>query len=803
MPSLPDANADTSPPPGNAGPAIPRGFFGLVMAAIVLALLYFGRELFIPFSLAVLFSFVLDPLVARLRKLRLPRAPAVALVMLCAVAVVGATSFFVASQAVQLARDLPTYQTTIQTKLRVLRAEITGRGVLEDASRMISAVSAELDATRRALDSASRTARPPAARVQIEAAPGSPMQAIGDVLAPLLGPVATTGLVLVFTTIILLQRNDLRDRLLRLAGGELHRTTDALDEAAHRVSRYLTMQLLVNTTFAAPMALGLWAIGVPGALLWGLMAGAFRFVPYVGPVIAAAFPLLMAFAVDPGWQMLLWTLLLIGSLELLINNFIEPWLYSASTGLAPVALLVSAALWTALWGPIGLILATPITVCLVVMGRHLPALAYLDLLFGRDPVFDAPTKLYQRLLAGDVEEAIELSAEQASASTLRDFYGDTAIPALRLAAGDHARVARAEHRHRVVSGMAALIRDLREEYRPATAASAGTTSPVLCIGARWEVDTLAAEMLAHALAVEGLDSRHLPPSAVAPENIFALDLQGVQVICLSYFSATSQAHARYVCRRLRRLWPDLHIVLAMWNAPPALLLPDAALALGADAMATSFVEAVLRVQALLAPASEQATAAAPLSADEFAHEARRLQALADSGALAAEQRAPLDRTAQRVAEIFDAPWAMVSLVDRESQRWHGAAGLGHAAGEEARRADRSTSLCAHVVATDAPMQVPDIARDPRFAGHAALQAAGMRFYAGVPLHTASGMAIGSLCIFDRNPRTLGPSEMKLLQAMADDVMAALAATSPTASTAIEAAVQAEPQAAGPLLGTAT
>ena len=217
------------------------------------------------------------------------------------------------------------------------------------------------------------------------------------------GPLANAGIVLVFVVLILLDRLDLRDRLLRLWGGSLHRSTDAMDEAGMRISKYLTMQLVVNVTYGIPMAAGLWFIGVPGALLWGAVAALMRFVPYVGPMISAVFPLALAFAVDPGWSMVLWTLALIVLLEMLSNNVVEPWLYGASTGLSAMSLMVSATFWTALWGPVGLIMSTPLTVCLLVIGRHLPRLRFLDVLLGSQPALDTPTRIYQRLLAGDVE----------------------------------------------------------------------------------------------------------------------------------------------------------------------------------------------------------------------------------------------------------------------------------------------------------------------------------------------------------------------------------------------------------------
>ena len=766
-------------------PKTPRyGALTAMAAVMVVGVLYVGRDIFVPFALAVLLGFILDPLVTRLRRWRLPRSLAVVLVMLCTVLLLGGTSLFVGAQVVQLSKNLPTYQSTIQGKLRALRQGLVGqagnalggRDMLQGASRMLDVVGGELDATRRALDQASHRNTTAPTRVQIEPAPRSAVQAAADLIEPVLAPLGTAGIVLVFVVFILLERTDMRDRLLRLVGGDLHRTTDALGEAGDRVSRYLTMQLLVNASYGVPMALGLWLIGVPGALLWGLVAALMRFVPYVGPVIAAVFPLLLAFAVDPGWQMLLATLALVLTLELISNNLIEPWLYGASTGLSAVSIIVSAVFWTALWGPIGLILATPLTVCLAVLGRHLPQLAWLDVLLGNAPVFDPPTRLYQRLLAGDVEEAIELATDQVRAQSLTQFYSDTAVPALRLAANDHIRLASVEHRHRLATGMAALLQDLRDEHPSAAALPAGAS--VLCIGARWEMDTLAAEMLAHALGQAGVHAHVLPPSAVTAQQIGTLDLTGVQAVCLSAFSQTPQAQLRYLARRLLRRQPGLHIVAGLWSAPPDLLVPDAAQVLGVAAVAQSLAEATLRLTtghadpsaAAPQPGNPAAWLAAPVAADE----ADRLQALLDSGALDPALRVPFDRAAQRVADIFNTPAAMVSLINTECQVWHGASGLERIAPDQARTSSRETSLCGHVVAARQTLVVDDIARDPRFAANPQLQAAGVRFYAGAPLCTPQGQVIGTLCIVDTQPRSLSHSEVRLLEAMAQDLMGLVA-----------------------------
>jgi predicted PurR-regulated permease PerM/GAF domain-containing protein len=762
--------ADPDPPPPATIPLPPSAVLALKMllAALIVAALWFGEEILVPFALAALLSFVLAPLVMRLVRIGLPRVPAVVLVVAFACAVIGGVGVYVGSQFTELSRDLPRYESTIRDKLRAVRRLVSGPGALDEASKVIDAVGDEVQAARDEMEAKSKSPRErrvPVQRVQVEPAPPTGMAAVRSYLSPVLGPLTTAGIVLVFVIFILIERSSMRDRLLRLVGGDLHRMTDALNDAANRVSRYLTTQLLVNTAYGIVMGIALWLIGVPGAVLWGVLSGVMRFVPYIGPVIAAVFPALMAFAVDPGWDMLLWTLGLVAVAELILNNIVEPVVYGNTTGIAPVAVLLAAAFWTLLWGPIGLILATPLTLCLVVIGRHLPQLQFLDVLLGADEVFDASTRLYQRLLAGDPEGASEIAVEEAQDHTLQGFYNDSAIPALVQAAGHHVSVSSVTHRHRISSGMAAVIAELRDEYPAPRADSA--SAQVLVVGARWEVDTLAADMLAHALASESVNAALLPPSAIAAERIGSLDLTGVQVVVVSAFSPAPEAQARYVCRRLRRLRPDLRIVLALWQGPPALLELGAADTLGADSVATSLTEVVLRVQSLLAPSPAPAMPA-PIPADDEL----RLAALHASGALDPAMREAFDRAAQRVADVFDARMAMVSLVDRSCQVWQGVAGLPTGSDGAQRESPRETSLCGHVVAAHETMVVADIHRDPRFAANPVLQAAGIRFYAGVPLRI-DGQVIGALAIMDTEPRELSERETELLETMAAEVMETL------------------------------
>lgn len=736
---------------------------GFLVAAVIICGLYFGRDILVPLALAILLAFVLDPVVTRLKRWGLPRVPAVILVVAATLALLVVAGAFVGKEVRDLGTELPIYQSTIRAKLGHLRESLRGPGVLDGLMETMDTVQREVERIAPSKPAGG------VQRVQIEERAVSPFAQATAWLGRAAGPLAEAGIALVFVVLVLLDRLDLRDRLLRLVGGNLHRATDAMDEAGARMSRYLGMQLVVNLSYGIPMALGLWLIGVPGALLWGMVAAVLRFVPYVGPMLSAVFPLTLAFAVDPGWSLLLWTLALILVLELVSNNIVEPWLYGASTGLSALSLIVAATFWTALWGPVGLIMSTPLTVCLLVIGRYLPQLQFLDVLLGSQPALDAPTRMYQRLLAGEEEEAIALAEEltEDGPSQVPAFYDSVAVPALRLAVSDHTRAATAEHRLRVVTGMEAVLDDLEDDHPVAVPE---TPPRVLCLGGKWEVDALAARMLAHGIALQDTPAGWLPALAATGEEFARLQLDGAEVVCLSWFAAQPQLPARQFCRRLRRRWPGVQIVLVLWNVPAPQTPQDteAWRALGADAIATSVQEAALRVGALLAP--HQAAACAPAPLPE--HEAERLQALRGSGALQdAGLRAAAEHTVQRAADIFDMPVALAGLVDEASELLLAAHGVAlPAAGGGV---PRDTALCAHVVGAGEPLVVRDAARDPRFAAHPELQRLQLRFWAGVPLRDAKGHALGALCVLAAEPREFGPRELRLLQALADDLVRSL------------------------------
>jgi predicted PurR-regulated permease PerM len=563
--------------------------------ALVIAALYFGRDVIVPVVLAGLLAFVLDPLVTRLSRVGLPRTIAVLVTSLLALSLIASLGLFVSAQARQLATELPTYQANVTKKLREIRATMARPGALEQVTQMLerelrlpSTTVKGREGTGSTVEpqsipgSGATVATPPRARAApvppASAAPSgspptvaptrveivqpsvSPLDAAREVIEALAGPLATSGIVLVLVILMLLDRTEIRDRLLRLLGRDLHRNTDAMGEVGRRVSRYLVMQLIVNSLYAVPLALGLWLLGIPGALLWGVLAGVLRFVPYIGPMIAGTAPLLLAVAIDPGWSTVLWALALIVTLETISNNFIEPWLYGSSTGLSALSLIVAAIFWSALWGPaIGLLVSTPLTVTILVLSKYVPQMAIFDLLLGNQPVLDTATRCYQRLVAGDHEEAAQLVSQHAQGHGAKSALATITGPALSIARSAHLGEASESHREHFVSGMGHVLAELRDQFH----VSQHAPPTLLCVGPRDRLDALGADMLAHAAKLEGVASSTDEGGASERDWLQRLNLDGVEVVALTYFDSEPDAlaHARLISRRLKRRAPTVTLLV--------------------------------------------------------------------------------------------------------------------------------------------------------------------------------------------------------------------------------------------------
>lgn len=430
----------------------------------VVAALYFGREVFLPLAIAFLLTFALAPVVSILRRLRFPRILAVGTAVLMAFAALGLFAFILVMQVTDMARNVNDYQANILSKVQALKSTGTSPGLIERVGSAIEKVGEEIE--KESTPAPSRAdAGQNAAPMKVELISRQrPVDVLQALVGPLVEPVATAGLIIVVVIFMLLEREDLRDRFIRLVGyGDLHRTTEALEDAGRRVGQYLLMQLVVNLLYAVPVGIGLWIIGLPNALLWALLTLVLRFVPYIGPAIGMLLPMFLAVAVDPGWTMLAWTAALFLTMELISNNIIEPWLYGSRTGLSPLAVIVAAIFWTWLWGPLGLVLSTPLTVCLVVLGKHVPQFAFLEVLFADNQVLDAHARLYQRLLAGDPDEAADQAEEFLANAGLATYYTEIALPALLLAERDRARGVLSEDQlQRVIESAETLMASLEE-----------------------------------------------------------------------------------------------------------------------------------------------------------------------------------------------------------------------------------------------------------------------------------------------------------------------------------------------------
>ncbi len=572
---------------------------------LVVAILYFAREFFIPIALSILISFLLAPLLRRFERWGLGRVAAVLSATFVTFLVIAALGYIIGGQLIDLARDLPNYKSNLHAKVVALRAPKDG--AIGRATQTLQEITTDITSPEPQSTAGSDDRRPlkelaPAAQstppgsspapaptpeenaapsvqkpvpVSVVYTPSNAVEALTGFVSPILAPLGTAAIVVVFVIFMLLEREDLRDRIIHLIGrGHLQITTQALDEVANRVSRYLLAQLIVNVTYGFPIGLGLYFIGVPNAVLWGLMATLFRFVPYIGPWIAAAFPISLALAVSPGWTMPVEAIGLFVVLELISNNVVEPWLYGSSTGMSPMAVIVSAAFWTWLWGPIGLLLATPLTVCIAVIGKYIPTLSFLDVLLGDRPPIAAEDRFYQRLLAMDEEEVGTIAEAYVEKHTLAESFENLIIPALWLADVDyHNGVLNDETRAKLFQIVRGLVEDLGEGVcDPPAPPRAGVPTEeidaaVICVPASDEADEIIACMLAKLLVPTGITARVLSAKSLASEMMEQISSSTTRQICVSVLPPGSTRQAVYMCKRLRERFPEARIVVGLWNEP--------------------------------------------------------------------------------------------------------------------------------------------------------------------------------------------------------------------------------------------
>lgn len=721
-----------------------------VLLALGIGALYVGQGIFIPLVLAVLIAFALNPIVDRMRRLGLPQLAAVLITVFLITGIALLASYVMVGQLLRLAADLPQYQQTVANKLRALQ----GGGVDSPLGKLAKV----LEDLGNQVGPGTPTTQPAPIPVTIADRPASPLTGLTGVFGSILGPLATGTLVFIFSIFLLLERVELRDRFLKLVSrGDLRTSTKVMDESAGRVSRYLLVQLGVNGGFGIVFGAGMLVLGVPNAVLWGLLAIVFRYIPFIGTFAAVIFPAALAFAVDPGWTMLIGVVGIYLALELVTTNAIEPNLYGTSTGLSAMAVLIAAIFWATLWGLVGLVLATPLTVCLVVLGRYVPQLGFLDILLGSEPVLLPEERFYQRLLAGNVAEAVELSETEVKDGDATEFFDRVALPALRLAAADLERDSSDLGRRRnVVDALNGVVEELE------TSSSSDVVNlrgPVMIIGGKTELDGAAANMLAYSLSAVGVETHQSPPMSLNKDGIAQLDLSAARAVVLCYLDSHPQPYVRYAAARLHRKRAGVAIVACLLGARSETDAADASI-LKVDAIARSVAEAIVQVELLLQATSKANVSDLPLKPAEVIRLEHQRRFASQTDWLAA--RAP------QIAETFHVSLAMAKLTQPDT-----------AGGTSAHR-----GLAERVIAADEPIAIADAALDKDAADDAFLVENGFRSFLGVPLKTAAGETIGTLALYDSVARDLA-AELGPLTLEAAALVASL-----------EAHAEASPLAAG-------
>jgi predicted PurR-regulated permease PerM len=597
----------------------------VVVAAVTIAALYFARIVLIPFALAVLFTFILTPVVRLLERARLGRTFSSLLVVLLTIGACGGLGWGVSKQIGQVVNQLPSYKLNIKEKLASLHWSESH--ILHNASETVTEISKDLaakpapsssDSTQSLEATRSTNNRPATPRqpvpVQVISPPSLPLESMQSVL----GLLARALIVVVFTIFMLIQREDLRNRLISLIGhGHIHLITQTLDEASSRVSKYLLMQLLVNIGYGIFIGMGLYFIGLPGALLWGVIVGILRFLPYIGPPLGGIMPLLLSMAVFDGWSKPLLVLGLFVITELAVSNLVEPMLYGAHTGISSLAILMAAVFWTAIWGPIGLVVSTPLTVCLLVVGRHVPQLRFLHILLGDEPPLTPESRFYQRLLAMDYEEAREVLQKCLNEMSLEELYENVMIPALGLAEQDrHQNLLQDENEKFISQSTRELIDELWEprngegqhdsedgslEISPKGAAPHPVRPlNVLCVPARDEADEIVGTMLAQLLQGAGHRAECLEVES-AERMIAQIAREKPDVVCISALPPFAIPAVRALYGRMQAQNAKQKVLVGLWHFSGDSTKLGRRLALKEDSRAfTTLAELVHEVQEMSA-----------------------------------------------------------------------------------------------------------------------------------------------------------------------------------------------------------
>jgi predicted PurR-regulated permease PerM len=769
----------------------------LLPAILVMATLYFGREVFVPLALAALLSFLLVPVSALLERWGMRRTPAGLVVVFLSLVAVTTLGWIMLGQIYNLAVELPQYQPNINQKIESLHLHSAGRlsntlAMLTEETKQLRgdappATAAALpDAPRPHIRNRSKTASEPSKdqlsaqtdqplTVRVEQPEESVVTLANRTITPLIHPLTTTFVVVVFLAFMLVGREDLRDRGIRLAGrGRMQVTTSAIEDAGRRVGRYLRMQLIVNVVFGFIAGSCLWLIGVPNPLLWGLLICLLRFVPYIGIFLAAAGPLFLSIAVSPHWEVLLWTALLFLVLELITGNIVEPLLYSSSTGLSPIAVLIAAIFWTLLWGLPGLLLSTPLTVCLVVIGRQVPHLQYLDVLFGDETALPPPERFYQRLLSSNNHEARALLDGLFAAKSKEQVYDSVVIPVLTLIEESrHAEELTSSRAEEVLLAVEELAEDVVTHIKVPEESSPQTPKLVMCIPARDLADEVACQLASHVLTASCV-VRVIAADTSISDILQTIDSVHPDAICVVGIPPQSLRHIRLRCHQIRARFPEAVVFACLLseqcdlsNIRSRVPTEDAQHVVCSLQLMEEYLSTLL-YPALPEESVEESDDAAKAQEDLASSllEMQHLDVLDES------EEGAFQRLASNLARSFDAPIALVTAAQHERQIWEAQCGLPDDA-LSFEDAMHDPSVLTRMVAAESLLIIPDTAEDPLSANEPFLRERGIRFYAAVPLKSHDGNVMGSLCVLDTRPRQITEKQKEMLHWIAEVVTTAI------------------------------
>ncbi len=720
----------------------------LLNCIIIIFCLYIAKEVFIPLALAILLSFILLSLIDLLERYHLPKVLATWTSIVFAFLLMALVSWIIYFQAIQLAQNLPKYEANVRSKLH-------------EFSKMNKALFSHITqatSVLKNLETYPLPNEPKQKPISVELSPAKPSMLTQIMqLSPLLNPLGTGLIVLVLLPYIVFNRQDLRERIILLIGhDDLNMATQAMDDTAFRITRYLLLNLSVNGVLGLSIGIGLYFIGLPNAFLWGFLTTFLRFIPYLGIWIAASFPLVVVFAIDPGWSLLFMVLCLYVLVEMATVYFFEPRLFGSGIGISSFALIIASIFWTWLWGIAGLFLSIPLTVCLFMSGTYVPGLEFLEMILGNNPSINPPTHLYQCLLARDKPGSLKISKNFLKNNSLLDYYDQLLIPTLSLAKTDRFQGILAEHRQQFILENTHTLIDVLEEKskRP----GAQRSLKIACLAARDEFDELVGLMLHNVLDQEGIDVIQVECVATLDEIKRFLSTHFVPLICISSLPPYALSPARHLYSKIKNT-SSAKIVIGIWGAMPSVAQLESAWE-GCSATGVTLKEITTQIKTCLGLDKETIS------------RKNRLKQL-QSKWCADLVKTPLNELSlkvfKKIAKAFDVPISLISIIEIDKHFWKESPDI-LPLPNEAQDNLSQTSVCNYVITSNETLIVPNIKKDPRFCNDAWLADRGILFFAGMPLRSDSELVTGLLCVIDTKPRKVSPQKRLMLETLGQFIM---------------------------------